>query len=455
VAAARGAGGGALLGTELAKTRELTALAVVDPEGRVAVAAGDPTRLDALAATPAQPLALLPAEPGGAGLLVGVTAPLPGRAGWVRGVAAALPTPPLGAGLPDAELLVVGASGVVRWASGRTAPGSRVELPGVQTRAYRNASGEFVVGASAALAGLPLQLVLEQPFRSAFEPVFSVLTRVFVVDVCIILFFSFLAYQVTSAIVRPIEALSEGARRISQGQLEVEIPEARGQDEIGLLTRTFNDMTRKLLRSQSEIQSANAELKLRNEELQRANEVLEQLSITDGLTKLHNHRFFHDYLTREIKRVSRTGDPLSMLLVDIDDFKRLNDRLGHAAGDELLVGLARILNDAIRESDLAARYGGEEFVVLATETDLAGGVFLAEKIRTAIAEASFILDDSMQLTKMTVSIGVAQYRGSRKAFFQTADQALYRAKGAGKNCVVADEEEPTPGGGALPRHASA
>jgi two-component system cell cycle response regulator len=129
-----------------------------------------------------------------------------------------------------------------------------------------------------------------------------------------------------------------------------------------------------------------------------------------------------------------------MLLVDLDDFKQLNDRLGHAAGDELLAGLARILNQSVRATDLLARYGGEEFVVLTPETDLSGAHRLAEKIRTTVAESSFILDDSLRPVRVTVSIGVAQFAGNRKAFFKAADRALYRAKDLGKNCVVVDEE---------------
>src|SRR3970282_2723275 len=100
-------------------------------------------------------------------------------------------------------------------------------------------------------------------------------------------------------------------------------------------------------RQQSEIEAVNLDLRGRNAELQQANETFEQLSITDGLTKLHNHRFFQDHLTREILRVGRSGEPLSMLLVDLDDFKQLNDRLGHAAGDELLAELARILHHSL------------------------------------------------------------------------------------------------------------
>jgi len=130
-----------------------------------------------------------------------------------------------------------------------------------------------------------------------------------------------------------------------------------------------------------------------------------------------------------------------MLMADIDDFKRLNDRFGHAAGDDLLVGLARVMMEMARSSDLLARYGGEEFVVLAPNTDLAGAYQLAEKLRTKIAETSFIVDDSLRPMRVTISIGVAQYEGDRKAFFQATDRALYRAKAEGKNCVVTDADE--------------
>jgi diguanylate cyclase (GGDEF)-like protein len=195
---------------------------------------------------------------------------------------------------------------------------------------------------------------------------------------------------------------------------------------------------RKLRGNQAEIECANAKLRDKNHQLQQANEVLEQLSITDGLTKLHNHRFFHDHLTREIKRVNRVRKPLSMILVDVDDFKALNDKLGHAAGDELLRRIATVMNDSIRESDLLARYGGDEFVVLASDTELDGAEQLAEKIRTAIAETSFIVDESPRLARSTLSMGVARYEGTRKGFFAAADRALYRAKAEGKNCVVVD-----------------
>ena len=300
--------------------------------------------------------------------------------------------------------------------------------------------GRRVIGIRRDLAG-EWRVLVETPFEAAFAPVLSVVTRIFVGDLLVILLSSLLAYRVTATVVRPIERLSDWARRSTEGQADLEVPELTTRDEIGLLARTLTDMRRKLRRRESELQQANRDLVDRNSRLQQANEVLNQLSITDGLTRLHNHRFFQDHLTREIKRVTRSGEPLAMLLTDIDDFKQLNDRFGHAAGDELLTRIAQILVDCVRDSDLVARYGGEEFVILAINCDLQSAEQLAEKVRTAVAESSFILDDSLRPLRVTISIGVASFRGNRKRFFQRADEALYRAKSQGKNCVVVEEEK--------------
>jgi len=306
---------------------------------------------------------------------------------------------------------------------------------------YTSSDGQHVIGSSQPLTSVDWLLVVEAPFEEAFAPVLAVVSRIFLSDLVIILGFSFLAYKITAAIMQPIEALSDGALRIAQGRLDHEIPAPRSNDEIGLLTRTFNDMMRKLRSSQHEIEEDKKRLTEQNEELQRANEVLAQLSITDGLTKLHNHRYFQDHLTREIKRLSRTGESLSVILIDLDDFKRLNDRHGHAAGDAVLLHIAGLMNDSVRESDLLARYGGEEFVILATGTDRAGAVNLAEKIRLAVEESPLIVDDSMRPVRVTISCGVAQYSGDRRRFFHAADRALYRAKAEGKNCVIASDAD--------------
>ena len=194
------------------------------------------------------------------------------------------------------------------------------------------------------------------------------------------------------------------------------------------------------------IEDANLRLLAQNEELQRVNEVFLQLSITDSLTKLHNHRFFQEHLPREMKRAARTGEALCLILIDIDDFKKLNDRYGHSVGDAVLKHTAEAMNTEIRDMDLLARYGGEEFALLASQTTLEGAVALAEKLRRVVSEARFpvLALEGSSVISLTVSIGVARFRGDEKAFFNDADRALYRAKDSGKDCVVvAEEVEPS------------
>lgn len=301
---------------------------------------------------------------------------------------------------------------------------------------FDDAAGNAMVGALAPLGRSGWYLVAETEHARAFAPAIEITKQIFIVDVCIILLFSVLAYKITLAIMQPIEALSRGAQRIAEGHVDYEIPMPANDDELSLLTRTFNGMMRKLRSNQLEIETDRIRLAEKNEELQRANEILAQLSITDGLTKLHNHRYFQDHLTREIKRVSRTRAPLSLILLDIDDFKLLNDTHGHAAGDEVLVSLAGIMNDSARESDLIARYGGEEFVILMPNTDLAGAVHLAEKIRMTVESTRLIIGNNMKPIDITISLGVALFNGNRREFFVEADKALYAAKAAGKNCVI-------------------
>jgi diguanylate cyclase (GGDEF)-like protein len=310
---------------------------------------------------------------------------------------------------------------------------------------YADQTGSRLVGSISSLGVTSWHLAVEADHSQVFAPAIALTNQIFIVDVCIILLFSVLAYKISLAIMQPIEALSEGAQRIAEGHVDYQIPiPENDDDELGALTHAFNSMMSKLRSSQIEIEQDRVRLAEKNEELQRANEILAQLSITDGLTKLHNHRYFQDHLTREIKRVSRTQAPLALILLDIDDFKLLNDTHGHAAGDEVLMSLASILNDSARESDLIARYGGEEFVILMPNTDLAGAVHLAEKVRMAVEVTRLIIGDNMNPANITVSIGVALFSGNRRDFFAEADKSLYRAKGAGKNCVIISEPENSP-----------
>jgi diguanylate cyclase (GGDEF)-like protein len=309
---------------------------------------------------------------------------------------------------------------------------------------YDDPLGMRVVGTRRLFPRFGWTLVIEQPYDEAFAPIVSSISRVAGLNFAIVLAVGLVALRIANSIVRPLHALSDGAKRLSQGEREVEIDERIfSSDEVRVLTRAFNEMSRGLGRNareleenQEEIEAANVELVTKNEELSNMNLVLEQLSITDGLTKLHNHRYFQDSITAECRRSSRTADPLCLILIDIDFFKKWNDRLGHAGGDEILRRMAEILNESVRETDLLARYGGEEFALLAINTTLLGAAALGEKVRQAVEETDFVTDVPSERDQLTVSVGVAVYGGDRMQLFADADSALYAAKDAGRNQVI-------------------
>jgi diguanylate cyclase (GGDEF)-like protein len=144
-------------------------------------------------------------------------------------------------------------------------------------------------------------------------------------------------------------------------------------------------------------------------------------------------------LTTEIARADRLGTPLTIVLADLDDFKRVNDEHGHVTGDDVLREFAAVLRHTVRESDLAGRWGGEEFLLLLPGSDAEGGAQLADRVRTAIQERSFLGRDGSVVT-VTASFGVAHHQlgGDEREVFGVADRALYRAKRAGKNRVELD-----------------
>ncbi|HPO29710.1 MAG TPA: sensor domain-containing diguanylate cyclase [Candidatus Hydrogenedentes bacterium] len=173
--------------------------------------------------------------------------------------------------------------------------------------------------------------------------------------------------------------------------------------------------------------------------IQQANRRLEQLAITDPLTGLYNRRYFFERLDQEVARARRYGTPLSCLMLDVDDFKKLNDRWGHLTGDAVLREIARRIQQSIRRVDLPARYGGEEFVILLPQTDLEGARVEAERIRRSVGDTPF--PDLPDGENVTVSIGIAALNEavtSAEELVRLADDALYRAKSEGKNrCVTA------------------
>ncbi|MDF2439961.1 MAG: hypothetical protein JWN98_945 [Abditibacteriota bacterium] len=184
------------------------------------------------------------------------------------------------------------------------------------------------------------------------------------------------------------------------------------------------------------LKDSSERLERSHSELQKANLQLEQLARTDGLTGLHNHRFFQESLDDRWRIALRHGTPLSLLLLDVDCFKRYNDQFGHPAGDEVLKMVAQTLRDCTRSTDCAARYGGEEFAAILPHTDAAEALIVAERIRSAIETQVW------PHRPITVSIGVCTYTSQLKEnaeLVSATDRALYRAKEQGRNCVVAAE----------------
>ena len=165
------------------------------------------------------------------------------------------------------------------------------------------------------------------------------------------------------------------------------------------------------------------------------NHRLDQLSSTDPLTELPNRRHFQERLVQEYRRAQRYEAPLALVLLDLDNFKQVNDRFGHPAGDAVLKAVAQCLRRSVRDTDLSARVGGEEFAVVLPQTHLAGSLTVAERIRRDLSQMT-IGDSAIQVT---VSCGVAGIPGLPIAgpedLFRSADEALYRAKREGRNRI--------------------
>ncbi|MEJ5169775.1 MAG: GGDEF domain-containing protein, partial [Fimbriimonadales bacterium] len=197
---------------------------------------------------------------------------------------------------------------------------------------------------------------------------------------------------------------------------------------------TEQNSARRLIVSQMEtIRRIADELAEEKAKLEEANARLEQLALTDGLTGLPNHRHFQEELERSCKRAERDGQPVSLLMLDVDFFKQFNDTFGHPAGDQVLRRVASIIAGAVRGSDVAARYGGEEFAVILPNTDEAAALEVGERIRAAVEGAEW------PQRQVTVSIGASTQpvgRPSPKRAIAEADEALYRSKKAGRNRVT-------------------
>lgn len=207
--------------------------------------------------------------------------------------------------------------------------------------------------------------------------------------------------------------------------------------------RLYKELEDYNLKLEKEVKARTKELLLTNETLQEKNEKLklaqrelEHLAMTDPLTKLLNRRSMHDKLLYESTRFERSKVPFSVVLADIDNFKQFNDQNGHDCGDFVLQSISKDIRATLRHQDLVARWGGEELLILLPETDLEGGMHLTEKIRLNIANTLYNYR-SIELS-ITLTFGVSVYNGQKdlEKTIKYADQALYKGKQKGKNCVM-------------------
>jgi diguanylate cyclase (GGDEF)-like protein len=209
-------------------------------------------------------------------------------------------------------------------------------------------------------------------------------------------------------------------------------------DDLGFKRNLQLRLTReKLQRRETELLTANDTLKLNLREIDALQEQLREQANRDPLTGLYNRRYLDSTLERELARCKRNGQPLSLILIDVDHFKRLNDTYGHQAGDKVLIRLGTILNRMARAGDVACRYGGEEFLILMPTMPLETAVERAEELRTIFGAMVVPFGDFRLQT--TLSIGISVYPGhgtSGDELIRVADRALYQAKNTGRNRVA-------------------
>jgi diguanylate cyclase (GGDEF)-like protein len=232
-------------------------------------------------------------------------------------------------------------------------------------------------------------------------------------------------------------------RAINEANLYRFLEKPFNNDDIILTVRSAYrayNQERELERQNEQLRQLNSNLEnlveQRTQELLEKNQQLQYISTRDSLTDLSNRLSLDRVLQDELNRCHRYATELSIILIDVDKFKLVNDQFGHQTGDQVLISIAKILKHSAREVDVAGRWGGEEFLIICPNTDLDGAMTLAEKIRINVAHYEF-----PQVGSKTISSGVAVYRTNDtiNAIIARADAALYTAKEQGRNCVINDQ----------------
>lgn len=284
---------------------------------------------------------------------------------------------------------------------------------------FRGMTHQEVIGIADVSAELPITIVAERDRAEVYATWIKLRDMFLTLVGALVVVVAAVAFHMGRSIVGPLQRLIGAADRIADGDLEVRLA-ANRNDELGHLTLVFNQMADRLRHSRAEIMATN--------------QVLETLSITDSLTSLHNRSKLDAILSDQLARFKRTQREFTLLMIDIDHFKTLNDTYGHLTGDDILAAVARILVQSIRSIDYAARYGGDEFIIILVETSPEQAQKTAERIRSRVENMRY--GSTGSTIAVTVSIGIVRCQSDDTiptAVFARADRALYEAKHAGRN----------------------
>ena len=266
-------------------------------------------------------------------------------------------------------------------------------------------------------------------------------TEGYLIILAMLIFFMaaiFFALVLNYSIISPVRKLTYALNDMSEGQNNIHFEGIDSKDEIGSMQLAFEKLRRKLLQGdvyKATVSQQQKEIKYRKSQQDH----FQQLALTDALTGAVNRHHFNEVLDQEIANVNNYGNPLSIMLLDIDHFKQVNDTYGHGVGDEVLVLFYQTCVEAVRSSDVVARIGGEEFVIIMPNTTLVNAQKFAERLRKKIATLEINVADKQ--ISVTVSIGVSQWKNdyftNAETFVAHADKSLYLAKNNGRNRVVA------------------